>query len=153
MSQTTDYYADAAMLIRKPVSMVFEAFINPAITSKFWFTKGSANLEEGKSINWTWGMFNHTVTVSVKTIIPNEKIEIQWGENEAATVEWNFKSMGKDKTFVTIINRGFKGTTDELIAQIRDSTGGFTLVMAGLKAYLEYGIELNLVADKYPQGL
>ena len=28
------------MLIRKPVHEVFEAFINPDITTKFWFTKG-----------------------------------------------------------------------------------------------------------------
>jgi len=33
--------AKAEMLIRKPVEEVFEAFIDPAITSKFWFTKGS----------------------------------------------------------------------------------------------------------------
>ena len=32
--------AKAEMLIRKPVAEVFEAFINPDITSKFWFTKG-----------------------------------------------------------------------------------------------------------------
>jgi uncharacterized protein YndB with AHSA1/START domain len=33
--------ATAEMLIRRPVPEVFEAFVNPAITSKFWFTKGS----------------------------------------------------------------------------------------------------------------
>ncbi len=31
----------AEMLIRRPVAVVFEAFIDPTITSKFWFTKGS----------------------------------------------------------------------------------------------------------------
>ncbi len=31
--------AKAEMLIRKPVAEVFEAFVNPAVTSKFWFTK------------------------------------------------------------------------------------------------------------------
>jgi uncharacterized protein YndB with AHSA1/START domain len=36
--------ATTAMLIRKPVSEVFEAFVNPAITAKFWFTKGSDRL-------------------------------------------------------------------------------------------------------------
>jgi uncharacterized protein YndB with AHSA1/START domain len=29
------------MLIRKPVAEVFEAFVDPAITSRFWFNKGS----------------------------------------------------------------------------------------------------------------
>ena len=34
--------AKAEMLIRRPVAEVFEAFVNPVITSKFWFTKGAA---------------------------------------------------------------------------------------------------------------
>ena len=33
------------MLIRKPVAEVFEAFVDPDITAKFWFTKGSGRLE------------------------------------------------------------------------------------------------------------
>ena len=32
---------EAQMLIRKPVSSVFQAFIDPQITSRFWFTKSS----------------------------------------------------------------------------------------------------------------
>ena len=40
-------YAEAAMLIRKPVSDVFLAFINPEITTQFWFTSASGKLEEG----------------------------------------------------------------------------------------------------------
>lgn len=39
--------AEAQMLIRKPVAEVFEAFIDPAITKYFWFTKGSNRLEKG----------------------------------------------------------------------------------------------------------
>jgi hypothetical protein len=57
------------------------------------------------------------------------------------------------KTFVTITNHNFKGVGDELISQIRDSTGGFTIVLAGLKAWLEHGIELNLIGDKFPVEL
>lgn len=41
--------ARAEMLIRSPVSKVFEAFVNPAITSRFWFSRGSARLEAGQS--------------------------------------------------------------------------------------------------------
>jgi uncharacterized protein YndB with AHSA1/START domain len=40
--------AKAEMLIRRPVSEVFEAFVDPAITSKFWFTRGSGRLEAGR---------------------------------------------------------------------------------------------------------
>jgi hypothetical protein len=39
-----------------------------------------------------------------------------------------------------------------VIAQAIDSKGGFTIVLAGLKAWLEHGIALNLVADQFPDG-
>ncbi|SDX50809.1 SRPBCC family protein [Flavobacterium degerlachei] len=147
-------YAEAAMLIRKPISEVFEAFINPEITTKFWFTKASEKLQEGKSIDWVWEMYgNHTVTVKVLSIKANEAIVIQWGDDEKAIAEWEFNDLGDSKTFVTITYNGIQGKQDEMCAQIRDVTEGFTLVLAGLKAYLEHNIQLNLVADRFPVEL
>ncbi len=32
------------MLIRKPVAEVFEAFVDPEVTTKFWFAKSSGRL-------------------------------------------------------------------------------------------------------------
>ncbi len=60
--------AKAEMLIRKPVAEVFEAFINPEITTKFWFTKSSGRLEPGKQVTWTWEMYDHSIKVIVKEI-------------------------------------------------------------------------------------
>ena len=87
------------MLIRKPVTEVFEAFANPDITTKFWFTRGSGRLETGKQVQWDWEMY------------------------------------------------------DELVSQVADSAQGFSLVLAGAKAFLEHDIRLNLVADRYPKGI
>ena len=42
--------AKAEMLIRKPVAEMFKAFVNPTITSKFWFTKGNGRLKAGKKV-------------------------------------------------------------------------------------------------------
>lgn len=50
--------AKTGMLIRKPVADVFEAFMDPNITSKFWFTSGSGRLEAGKQTTWKWEMYN-----------------------------------------------------------------------------------------------
>jgi len=36
----------AQMLIRRPVSEVFQAFVDPAVTTKFWFTKSSGPLPQ-----------------------------------------------------------------------------------------------------------
>src|SRR5260221_710594 len=60
--------AKAEMLIRKPIAKVFEAFVDPAITTKFWFTKGSGRLETGKQIHWDWEMYDISVQVTVKAI-------------------------------------------------------------------------------------
>lgn len=154
VAMETNNFAKAEMMIRQPIEKVFEAFVNPEITSKFWFTKGSQQLVQGASLTWTWEMYSLTVPVTVKELIPNEKITIIWGSGEqTSTAEWQFKSLGTSKTFVEILNFNFKGSGDALVSQIRDSTGGFTIVLAGLKAYLEHGIELNLVGDKFPKEL
>jgi uncharacterized protein YndB with AHSA1/START domain len=36
------------MLIRRPVAEVFEAVVDPDVTTKFWFTRSSGRLEPGK---------------------------------------------------------------------------------------------------------
>ncbi|MGH7884196.1 MAG: SRPBCC family protein [Thermodesulfobacteriota bacterium] len=146
--------AKAEMLIRKPVAEVFEAFVNPEITSKFWFTKGSGRLEEGKQIQWDWEMYNHSVKVNVKEIEKNKRISIKWGNyDELTTVEWIFTQLADNTTFVSIINTGFSGDGDEVVKQALDSTEGFTLVLAGLKALLEHNIILNLILDRFPDAL
>ena len=142
--------AEAQMLIRRPVTEVFEAFIEPAITKYFWFTKGSGRLEKGKTITWEWEMYNLSTKVVVREIIPDKKISIEWDE-PATSVDFDFKPLGNSSTYVTIKHYGFNKSGDELLETIKDSTGGFTTVLDGLKAFLEHNINLNLIADKYPK--
>ncbi|HMB92849.1 MAG TPA: SRPBCC family protein [Rhodothermales bacterium] len=144
--------ASIAMLIRKPVSEVFEAFVNPAFTSKFWFTKGSDRLQVGKQIRWDWEMYNHSVLVSIKAIEENKRILIEWGAYGTTTVEWVFTPRADHTTLVSVTNSGFSGDGDEVVKQALDSTGGFALVLAGAKAFLEHNINLNLIADRFPDG-
>lgn len=142
------------MLVRRPVTEVFEAFINPDITTKFWFTKSSERLEDGNQVQWEWEMYDISIPVSVKAIEPNKRIVITWpGYSSLTTVEWEFESLDDGTTFVRITESGFTGDGDELVKQVTDSTQGFTLVLAGLKALLEHNIRLNLVADRYPKGI
>lgn len=140
---------EAQMLIRKPVEVVFQAFIDPAITTQFWFTKSSGKLEEGKTVMWEWEMYGASAQVTVHTIIPNTLIVLEWN-SPATTVEYTFNALSEDTTYVVIKNYGFTQTGDDLIRVINDSAGGFTTVLDGLKAYLEHNIRLNLVPDKFP---
>jgi uncharacterized protein YndB with AHSA1/START domain len=143
--------AKTEMLIRKPVAEVFEAFIDPAITTKFWFTKSSGRLETGKKIRWEWEMYNASTDVDVKAIEPDKRILVEWtGEGDPTTIEWIFTPRPDNTTFVSITNSGFHGTQEEVAQQAIDATEGFTFVLAGLKAFLEHDINLNLIADRFP---
>ena len=154
MEITQTPVAKAEMLIRKPAAEVFEAFANPAITSRFWFTKGSDKLETGKQVQWDWEMYNFSVRVDVKIVTSNERIVVDWyAHGEPTTIEWTFKSLGDDSTFVSVTNSGFKGDGDQIVKTALEATEGFTFVLAGAKALLEHGVELNLVRDRFPQGL
>lgn len=146
--------AKAQLLIRKPVAQVFEALIDPAITSRFWFSKGSSRLETGKRIRWDWEMYGVHTEVDVKAIEPNKRILIEWNGPENPTlVEWTFEDKGNNTTFVVVENRGFKGDADKIMAEVIDSTGGFTFLIAALKVFLEHGIEPNFVVDHAPDAL
>ena len=146
--------AKTGMLIRKPVADVFEAFINPDITTKFWFTKSSGRLEVGKQVQWDWGMYGISIPVTAKVIEANKRIVIDWpGYGSPTTVDWIFAPQEDGTTFVSITNAGFTGDGDALVKQATDSTQGFSLVLAGLKALLEHNVRLNLVADRFPKGI
>jgi uncharacterized protein YndB with AHSA1/START domain len=142
------------MLIRRPAAEVFEAFVDPAVTARFWFTRGSGRLEAGTQVLWEWEMYGVSARVDVRVVEPCSRIVIEWPDaGGPTTVEWRFTAVDEGSTFVPITNRGFSGTGDELVKQATDSTQGFSLALAGLKSLLEHGIELNLVADRYPAGI
>ncbi len=146
--------AKTGMLIRKPVAEVFEAFIDPDITTQFWFTKSSGRLQVGKQVQWDWEMYGVSVPVTAKVVEPNKRIVIEWpGYGGHTTVEWIFAPLEDRTTFVTITESGFTADSDELVRQVTGSTGGFCWVLAGVKALLKHNIRLNLVADRFPKGI
>jgi uncharacterized protein YndB with AHSA1/START domain len=141
----------AQMLIRRRVKEVFNAFIDPSKTINFWFTKSSGTLKAGEKVTWEWEMYGAMAVVTVHEIINNQLISLAWGE-PSTSIDFEFKEIGNQATYVTIKNYGFNLTGPALLAAVMDSTGGFTTVLDGLKAYLEHGINLNLIADKFQKG-
>jgi len=151
LMEANNFVVVSQMLIHRSVADCFEAFINPEITTKFWFTKSSGRLELGKKIRWDWEMFGVVDSVTVKELEENRRILVEW-ESDPTTVEWSFESIGDGATLVKISNWGFPGNCENVLSQAVDAKGGYTMVLAGLKAWLEHGIELNLVRDHFPGG-
>lgn len=140
----------AEMLIRRPVEEVFEAFVNPEVTTKFWFTKSSGRLETGKHVTWDWEMYGVSDHVYVEDLQLNKRILIK--SSDSTKTEWVFDSRTNKETFVTIVNSGFKGNEDDIVNRAVDSMGGYTMVLCALKALLEHNVILNAVFDKAPDA-
>ncbi len=49
-----------------------------------------------------------------------------------------------------VVESGYGGSDDDVITRALDSTGGFHLVLAAAKAWLEHGVPLNIVRDHAP---
>lgn len=141
------------LLIRRPVAAVFEAFADPATTTRFWFTRSTGRLVAGGEVDWEWEMYGASTKVRVLAVEPNRLIRIDWDtEKDPTRVEWRFSERGSGQTWVEVENRGFSGDEQARLATALDSTGGFALVLAGAKIWLEHGIEPGFVLDRHPDA-
>lgn len=132
-----------ALWIRRPVGEVFRAFTDPAVTTKFWFTGSSGALEPGATVRWEWEMYGVGTDVTVKDLVENGRILIEWDADNPTTVEWVFTERdGATRVEVT------HDTRDDVVATALDGMQGFSWLLAGAKAWLEHGVQLNLVGDK-----
>lgn len=146
--------AVAAMLIEKPAAEVFDAIVDPDKLTRFWFTRSSGPLAVGAKVRWEWEMYGAGADVEVQAVEPCRRILMTWGAPGAMTeVEWTFTPKGADATFVEVVNRGFAGDADAQTAAALDSTGGFALVLAGAKVWLEHGINAGLIEGRHPDAL
>jgi uncharacterized protein YndB with AHSA1/START domain len=135
---------------------VFQALIDPAVTTRFWFTHSTGKLESGKHVRWYWEMYDHAADVEVEAIEDHERISMTWPAYEGdsrTTIEWTFRPLSEDTTFVSVKNGGFVGDPSSVVKQAIDAAEGFSFVLAGMKALLEHGIELDLVRDRFPPGI
>ncbi|WP_433437092.1 SRPBCC family protein [Nonomuraea sp. CA-141351] len=145
--------AHAEMLIRRPPAEVFQAFADPDVTTRFWFTKSTGTLTPGAQVQWTWEMYGASTKVLVKEVEEGRRILFQWNDDKPLTVEFRFTPYGEDATFAEVTESGHSGTGDEVVAHVAASVGGFTIVLCAAKALLERGIELNAVRDAHPGNL
>jgi uncharacterized protein YndB with AHSA1/START domain len=140
---------NSEMLIRRPVADVFQAFVDPAVTSRFWFTKASGKLEAGKRIRWDWEMYGVHDDVEVHRVETNARIVYDWSFPDSTRVEWRF-SPRRGATMVSVTETIRTGDSEAMAARALDLSQGYAIVLCAAKAWLEHGVELNAVADKSP---
>jgi uncharacterized protein YndB with AHSA1/START domain len=145
---------EVEMGIRRPPPEVFRAFVDPAVTTRFWFSKSSGALTEGETVTWEWEKYGATAEVRVREIREPERILIDWGDGEAfSSVEFRFNPWGEAATHMQVLETGIDVDPEQAVARIADSTGGFTMVLCAAKALLEHDIELRAVQDRNPDNV
>lgn len=142
--------------IRKPPHEVFRALVDPAVTTRFWFSRSSGELRAGAELTWEWTMYGVCAQVVVKEFAQDRLVVFDWGSGAPdlwTTVELRFTPWVEDSTYVRIIETGFTGEADTVVQRVTDSTQGFTFLLSALKAWLEHGVVLRVVADAHPAGV
>ncbi len=144
--------ARTGMVIRRPIETVWQALTDPAITARFWFSGGEGTLDrKGAMARWTWSWYGFHVDAVAIEAEPPRLLIFDWGTPGEAPARVEYRLAAVDGgTFVEIDTWGFEGDDAARTKAAVDNAGGFSFMLAGLKAYLENGIELGLVPDRFP---
>lgn len=140
---TADFEIKTNIQINKPVAEVFEAIVDPQKMSNYFIANGSARLEEGKQVMWSFPEFEGEFPVNVKKIVANELIALTWDvEGTPFIVEMILTPRGDNATKLTVTEKS-TAAEQPSIQWLKNNTEGWANFSACLKAYLEYGINLR----------
>lgn len=130
--------------IRKPPAEVFDAVVDPKKLAGYFVQSSSGPLAAGATVQWSFAEAPEPFDVVVDEVVKNARIVFRWPTTgEALTrVEMAFKPLDDGHTMVQIAETGWP-QTPEGQKQSYSNAGGWMHMMACLKAYLEYGINLR----------
>ena len=130
--------------IERPVSEVFEAFVDPSRIGGFWFSSSSERWEEGKVITLRYDEYEAQGEIYITKIDPNKKIEFHWGPNkEGNRVTMTLNQLGDSESTIEITEEGFSEDDEEIIRVMLDNKEGWVYMLTCLKGYLEHGVNLR----------
>ncbi|HZF99705.1 MAG TPA: SRPBCC domain-containing protein [Chitinophagales bacterium] len=140
--QRQPYEIKTKIQILKPVRDVFEAIVDPAKMSNYFIAHGTGRMEEGKTLTWRFPEFDEESPVRVGGITTDKYVSFYWtiGKQEML-VEIELTPAGDNATVVTIREKAVEGNGD--IDWLKGNTEGWANLLACLKAYLEYSINLR----------
>ena len=134
----------ASLQIQKPVNEVFEAIVDPDKMSKYFISKSTGRMEEGKNLIWEFPEFNVKAPVRVGKIETGKYISYYWSgeDGKELLVEMTLSPGENNSTIISITESSMK--YDEAgIKWLSGNTEGWANFLACLKAFLEYGINLR----------
>jgi uncharacterized protein YndB with AHSA1/START domain len=136
-----DLQAKAELRVAKPAAEVFEAIVDPVKMSGYFISKGSARLEAGKTIQWTWGDVGAEASVKVLEVRRDRGVSFTWGE-EDSHVDIVLEPESPEATAVRV-TEGSWPSDEAGIERLSGQVFGWAHFLLCLKAYLEHGINLR----------
>jgi uncharacterized protein YndB with AHSA1/START domain len=135
--------------ILKPVNEVFEAIVDPAKMSHYWFSSGTGRLQKGKTVTLRYDEYDAEVDIKVLEVEVNKKIVYSWGATgEENVVTITLKELDNTITTIEVNEEGFKENDDTLISTLLGQKEGWVYMLTCLKGYLEYGVNLRAALVK-----
>lgn len=136
--------------VSKPCADVYDAVADPAQLSKYFTTGGaSGRLESGAVVTWDFHDFPGAFPVTVVEAVPPTRLVIRWDGDEttdaagATTTTFAFEPVDDGaRTLVTITESAWRPTPIGARAAF-GNCAGWTGMLAAMKAWLEYGINLR----------
>ena len=131
--------------IRKPARQAFDAVVDPKKLSGYFLQTSTGPLAPGATVMWKFAEVLDPFPVSVHEVVADERIVLEWPSaigGGANRVEMAFKAIDADNTLVQISESGWPQTAEGVSAS-QANAGGWMHMMACMKAYLEYGINLR----------
>jgi uncharacterized protein YndB with AHSA1/START domain len=130
----------SSMKILKSSAEVFEALVNPEQMSNYWFSSGTARIEEGRSITWRYDEYNAEGNVNIQEVEHPSKIVFTWGDpGQPTTVTIMLREQEKETTIIQVVESGFTEGPDELEKMLGQKEG-WVYMLTCLKAYMENGV-------------
>ena len=134
------------MNILKTANEIFEAFVDPKKIGHFWFSSSSESWAEGKTITLRYEEYNAQGEIYIKEIMENEKIVFEWAGSRIVTIQ--FLPTKKEGTIVEVREEGFDESDEHFIEQLVDNKEGWVYMLACLKGYMEFGVDLRAALVK-----
>lgn len=136
--------ARASQLVNCQVQQVFNAFVDPAMITRFWLESTSAPLSRHAKVTWHFMVPGAVEAVTVDEFQPSTLIAFTW--SGGLKVHLEFSEYAPGRTRVSAEVRGFSGS--DAVDQVVNATEGFSVVLCDLKTLLESGQSANLVRAK-----
>lgn len=130
--------------ILKPAKKVFDAIIQPETMKKYFISKASDKMTEGKKIKWEFEDVGAKIDVKVLKIIENKQITFEWNASgkSAKKVDISLEPESDEQTNIKITESSFE-FTKEGIKKALGQTQGWTDFICSMKAYLYADLNLR----------